>query len=459
MEDREIVAAVAAGDPAGLAGAYDTYAETLYGYCHWMLAEPGDAAQAVQDTFVLAAGRLGQLRDPGKVRSWLFSTARGECLRRAGAGAGEELEGAGAAGDGTGAAEGDQAADARREAERAELRRLIRTTLAGLAAREREAVELSLWHDLDDTDLAAVLGVSRPRAYALASDGRRQLEKTLGVVRTARTGREACRELGLWLEDWDGQLNAATLELVSRHSEHCEICGRRQGGTLRPAALGRLLPLPALPPGLREQVLERCAAAAGAAGAAAPGAAQETAGGGSPARAFSQAGALLAGWDRIRRNPRAMAAMVVVLVAVAISVPLIAVGGAHAVRNLVAQSNGGGAGDPGAAGGARGQASASAGSGASRSPQPGAVAPVTFLKPSAGSSRNVTPSKSPRPKPPGSPQASGSASASSSASSSTTPAIGPTPSRVASSAGTSPSPSPTPTPTPSPSPSPAPTSS
>jgi RNA polymerase sigma factor (sigma-70 family) len=455
MEDRELVAAVAAGDPAGLAGAYDTYAESLYGYCRWMLAEPGDAAQAVQDTFVLAAGRLGQLRDPGKVRSWLFSTARGECLRRAGAGAGagEELEGAGtgAAEGGTGAAEGDQAADARREAERAELRRLIRTTLAGLAAREREAVELSLWHDLDDTDLAAVLGVSRPRAYALASDGRRQLEKTLGVVRTARTGREACRELGLWLEDWDGQLNAATLELVSRHSEHCEICGRRQGGTLRPAALGRLLPLPALPPGLREQVLERCAAAAGA---AAPGAVQE---------AVQEAGragrAGWAGWDRIRRNPRAMAAMAVVLVAVAVSVPLIAVGGAHAVRNLVAQSNGGGAGDLGAAGGARGQASASAGSGASRSPQPGAVAPVTFLQPSAGSSRNVTPSRSPRPKPPGSPQASGSASASSSASSSTTPAIGPTPSRVASSAGTSPSPSPTPTPTPSPSPSPAPTSS
>jgi hypothetical protein len=41
MEDREIVAAVAAGDPAGLAGAYDTYAESLYGYCRWMLAEPG----------------------------------------------------------------------------------------------------------------------------------------------------------------------------------------------------------------------------------------------------------------------------------------------------------------------------------------------------------------------------------------------------------------------------------
>ena len=32
MKDREIVAAIVAGDPAGLAGAYDKYAESLYGY-------------------------------------------------------------------------------------------------------------------------------------------------------------------------------------------------------------------------------------------------------------------------------------------------------------------------------------------------------------------------------------------------------------------------------------------
>ena len=39
MKDREIVAAIAAGDPAGLAGAYDKYAEPLHGYCGWMLSE------------------------------------------------------------------------------------------------------------------------------------------------------------------------------------------------------------------------------------------------------------------------------------------------------------------------------------------------------------------------------------------------------------------------------------
>jgi hypothetical protein len=33
MDDREIVAAIVAGDPTGLADAYDQYAESLYGYC------------------------------------------------------------------------------------------------------------------------------------------------------------------------------------------------------------------------------------------------------------------------------------------------------------------------------------------------------------------------------------------------------------------------------------------
>src|ERR1700736_3688374 len=82
MDDREIVAAIAGGDPAGLASAYDTYAESLYGYCRWMLSEPDDAADAVQDTFVIAAARLGSLRDPRKLRPWLYAVARNECHRR-----------------------------------------------------------------------------------------------------------------------------------------------------------------------------------------------------------------------------------------------------------------------------------------------------------------------------------------------------------------------------------------
>ena len=37
MDDREIVAAIVAGDLSGLAAAYDEHAESLYGSCRWML--------------------------------------------------------------------------------------------------------------------------------------------------------------------------------------------------------------------------------------------------------------------------------------------------------------------------------------------------------------------------------------------------------------------------------------
>ena len=80
--DREVVAAITAGDPAGIAMAYDRYAAALYGYCHWMLHDSADAAESLQDTFVLAAATLSDLPEPSKLRPWLFALARNECRRR-----------------------------------------------------------------------------------------------------------------------------------------------------------------------------------------------------------------------------------------------------------------------------------------------------------------------------------------------------------------------------------------
>ena len=74
--------AITAGDPAGIAMAYDRYAAALYGYCHWMLHDSADAAESLQDTFVLAATTLSDLPEPSKLRPWLFALARNECRRR-----------------------------------------------------------------------------------------------------------------------------------------------------------------------------------------------------------------------------------------------------------------------------------------------------------------------------------------------------------------------------------------
>jgi RNA polymerase sigma factor (sigma-70 family) len=495
MDDREIVAALAAGDPDGVGGAYDAYAKSIYGYCRWMLADTGDAAEAVRDTFVLAARELGhRLRDPSKMRLWLFRTARSECLRRpragaAGAGAdvdGADVDGAGVDGAGVDGAGVDGAGvdgagvdgagvdGGSPSQEAADLRRLIRATLAALTADEREAVELNLWHDLDDTDVAAMLGVSPERAYALVGNGRRQLEKTLGALRIARTRRGACPELDELLAGHDEQLTAGVLKLVGEHVAQCDGCGAGKPGTLRPEALTRLLPLPAPPADLREQVLDRAAVGtvgagtigAGTIGAGTIGAATRS----SPApRAGAGLAVVLAGWGQramrvkavgwnlMRRSPRATVAAVAMLVVVAASITLITANDAHAARNPAARSDGSTAGASGPAG--TSGAGTIADPEANNPPSPkrsGQAIPsaASFLVPSTTSPRRVTPSKSPRPGPPGFvtlPSASASASASSSP---PPPSSSPTPTRTRSA-----SPSPTPTDSPTPTESPTPTDS
>ncbi len=57
------------------------------------------------------------------------------------------------------------------------------------------------------------------------------------------------------LAGWDGTLTVLLRKRVSRHIESCEICGERRRRELSPAMLFSILPLVALPAGLRHQVL------------------------------------------------------------------------------------------------------------------------------------------------------------------------------------------------------------
>src|SRR5580704_6326874 len=81
MQDGDVVAAIVADDPDGIAEAYDRYAASLYAYCHSMLPRP-EAAEVVLDTFLIAVSRLDGLRDPDRLDAWLHAVARNECLRR-----------------------------------------------------------------------------------------------------------------------------------------------------------------------------------------------------------------------------------------------------------------------------------------------------------------------------------------------------------------------------------------
>jgi len=248
MEDPEVVAAIVAGDPAGLAEAYDRYAMPLYSYCRSLLREPADAADAVQDTFLVATAKLRDLRDPAKLRPWLYAVARNECVRRLRAGA--ALSALDEAGDVP-----SQAGDIGAAAERAELQQLVRAAIGGLNPGERDVIELSLVAELDGDELAAALGVSRNHAHALLSRARSQLERSLGALIVARTGRTACADLDAMLANWDAQMTVLMRKRISRHIERCDVCGERKRRELSPALFAGLAPIAALIPGFRDQVL------------------------------------------------------------------------------------------------------------------------------------------------------------------------------------------------------------
>ena len=251
MGDRDIVAAIIAGDPVGLAAAYDRYAASLHAYCRTRLGEPADAADAVQDAFVVAAVKLSGLRDADRLRPWLYAVARNECHRRLRARARQAS--LAEAGDGAGGA--DDYLDISELAERTELRSLVRAAIGGLSPGDREVIELNLRHDLEGADLAEALGVPPSQGYVLASRARAQFERSLGALLVARTGRKDCAELGRLLAGWDGELTPLLRKRVSRHTGTCAGCGERKRRALSPALLLTVLPLIPGPAGLRYQIL------------------------------------------------------------------------------------------------------------------------------------------------------------------------------------------------------------
>ena len=248
MFDREIVDSIIDGDAAGLEAAYDQYARGLYAYCRSLLGEPADAADAVQDTFIIAAAKVSGLRDPERLRSWLYAVARNECHGRLRASAlATPLDEA--------AEMTDDVADLGDDVEQAELRDLVRAALGGLNPGEREIIELNLRHEFDGADLADVLGVPRNQAHALASRARSQFETSLGVLLVARSGQEYCPELAEILDGWDGELTPLIRKRVNRHIDRCDVCGERKRDELSPAMLLGLLPVAMLPTGLRADVM------------------------------------------------------------------------------------------------------------------------------------------------------------------------------------------------------------
>jgi RNA polymerase sigma factor (sigma-70 family) len=248
MDDATLVEAARAGDGTAWAAIYDRYADRLHDHCHRLLRDRDEAADALHDAFIAAARHLGQLRDPSRLRPWLYSICRHEALRRARRRGRVELT--------------DEIDDMRavdvdldRGTSAAELQELVWAAAAGLGDRDRALLDLSLRQGLEGQDLADAMGVSLSASYVLMSRLRDQVERSLGALLIARLGRDDCTELASILDGWDGRFTPLLRKRVARHVDRCETCSDRRSAVLSPAALLAAAPLVPAPTDLRDRVL------------------------------------------------------------------------------------------------------------------------------------------------------------------------------------------------------------
>ncbi len=250
VDDPALVAAMVSGDPRGLEGAYRRYAERILTYCRGLLRDPQAAADAVHDTFVAAQEHIAQLRDPHRLRPWLYAIARHECLRHL-RGRARQV-GLDEARD-VSALLTDPGSGVHAD----ELRDLVWAAADGLSPGDREVFELMVRHGLGAADVAPLLGVTADHAHARLSRARVQLERSLGALLVARTGQGQCPDLAGLLRGWDGRLTALLRKRITRHVESCAVCAEQRRAEMSPARLlsgYAALPFLLLPAGLWDRI-------------------------------------------------------------------------------------------------------------------------------------------------------------------------------------------------------------
>lgn len=253
--DAQLVTAYAAGDRSALAGMYDRFSAGLYDTAAAMLRDRHEAADAMQDVFLIAAERIAQLREPERLKPWLYAILRNEVYRRT------KKRGRQLPTDFSAMGAPEMAAPIAPDAEgeavsAAELGELVRSAACGLDERDQLVLELSVRQGLQGADLAAALGVSPEQSYTLVHRMRDRVDRSLGALIVARAGRKDCADLNDVLSGWDGEFTVLVRKRVARHIENCETCERTKKKAAPLALLGAA-PAFAAPPALRDLILSK----------------------------------------------------------------------------------------------------------------------------------------------------------------------------------------------------------
>lgn len=246
LDDKSLALSLRGGDADALTQIYDTYAPWLYEYCHALLRDQTVAAYALHDSLIAATEHVRRLREPERLRSWLYALVRAECMRL--------RDDPDRPTDGHEAPEiEDPLIDEADRAQREDTRLLVHSALSGLTGRQREALDLTVRHELTTEELAAVLDVSTRQSAELARQARSHLGKMVAAALTARSLQDECPSVAALTDTWP--LSAEDCARLLRHVENCPTCSEHRPREVSINRLLQVLPIAAAPEDLRTEVL------------------------------------------------------------------------------------------------------------------------------------------------------------------------------------------------------------
>jgi RNA polymerase sigma-70 factor (ECF subfamily) len=81
-DSRRLVEGTLNGDQDAFKAIYDCYGARIYNFLFRLLGSRSEAEDATQQTFLIALGRIGTLRDPDLLESWIYRIARNEVYQK-----------------------------------------------------------------------------------------------------------------------------------------------------------------------------------------------------------------------------------------------------------------------------------------------------------------------------------------------------------------------------------------
>jgi RNA polymerase sigma factor (sigma-70 family) len=222
------------GDANALAALFEREASAIYHFALGYLGAQASAEDVVQAVFTRAWERHGDLRDPDRIRAWLFSIARNFVRDQLRAPSTDSFD--------DHYALPSPAPTPEEEAASREERELVWTAAQSLEPRQALILDLAVRQQLTSSEIGEVLGYRPGHAAVLLTRAKQALGGAVTSLLIARrVGR--CERLAVLIPQGTASLSPEERRTVDHHMRRCPVCQQSARLATSPAELFSLIPL------------------------------------------------------------------------------------------------------------------------------------------------------------------------------------------------------------------------